>query len=148
MDAEAARLAAFVKEEEQEQQAASSEALEADEVLDGDQAVKLSPEEAVLQVVEMVFMPCEMNGLRRTMDIWTPDNQLEFAKRLCAVLMKYSIGRRIVEWLQNGLGIEEIALIMFLGPLVRKTIDAVRADIEELRAAAAAAAQKAAASAD
>lgn len=137
-DADLARLRLFVAEEEQAQPQPGEPgggARDADEVLEDE--TRLTPREAVLSLLEIIFMPAEMAGLHRTMQVWTPEVQGEFADKLLAVLKKYALGRRIIAFMQNGLGVEEIALIMFLGVMAKATAAAVRADVADIRAAAA-----------
>lgn len=98
-------------------------------------APTITPEEAVRGVLEAFLIPAQMAGMTRTTSIWTPEVLDKVAISLVAVLRKYAWGQKVLQFLIDGLYVEEMMLLMLLAPLVRATAAAVKADIADIRKA-------------
>lgn len=86
-------------------------------------------------IIELLFLPAPEFGFKRVADIWTPDVCRRVADRAVPVLQKSGWGRAFLAWCREGFGIEEMALAAVLFPLIKKTRDAVIADLEDKAAA-------------
>lgn len=98
------------------------------------QPQQVSPEENLAGLLELIFLPADAFGMKRTAAIWTPDQCRLVAEKAVPVLRKYGWGRAVLAWLDGGMGVEEIALLVVLTPLARRTFEAVRADVADLKA--------------
>lgn len=75
-------------------------------------------------------------GYRRVSELWQPETCRGLSERVVPVLVKYPWGQRVLAFLTEGAGVEEIALAMYAAPLAFATIQAARADEAERRKAA------------
>lgn len=94
------------------------------------------PSESIVgSVLGLVPIGLELAGFKKTAAIWTPEACQVTADKLVPVLRKYAIGRKVLEVLESGGGIEELALAIHLGPLVMATLSSARAEKAEQQAA-------------
>lgn len=96
-----------------------------------------SDEENLSGIIELLFIPAPEFGFNHVAAIYTPDTCRKIADRAVPVLRKSGWGRTFLTWCRDGFGIEEMALIAVLFPILKRTRDAVIADIEAKAAAAA-----------
>ncbi len=75
-------------------------------------------------------------GYRRAAELWAPPVCRGLAEKAVPVLQKYPWGQRVLEFLNTGAGVEEVALAFYLMPLAIATRAAVKADEAELAAKA------------
>lgn len=92
-------------------------------------------EQIIGSVLGLVPIGLELAGLKKTAAIWTPEACHGTADKLVPVLRKYAIGRKVLEVLESGGGIEELALAIYIGPLVMATINSARSELAEQQAA-------------
>lgn len=97
-----------------------------------------SDEENLSGIIELLFIPAPEFGFNHVAAIYTPDTCRKIADRAVPVLRKSGWGRAFLAWCRDGFGIEEMALVAVLFPILKRTRDAVIADIEAKAAAAAA----------
>lgn len=84
-------------------------------------------------VIELLFLPAGGFGLERVAAIWTPQECRKVAERAVPVLQKSGWGRTLLAWCRDGFGVEEMALFAVLAPMVKRTVEAFRADVVDLR---------------
>lgn len=96
-----------------------------------------SDEENLSGIIELLFIPAPEFGFNHVAAIYTPDTCRKIADRAVPVLRKSGWGRTFLTWCRDGFGIEEMALLAVLVPILKRTRDAVIADIEAKAAAAA-----------
>jgi hypothetical protein len=70
-------------------------------------------------------------GYRRVSGVWAEETCRGVAEKAVPVLQKSAWGSRLLEFLDTGAGVEEIALAMYLAPVVLATVAAAKADTAE-----------------
>jgi hypothetical protein len=90
-----------------------------------------SPESALGAVLGLIPIGAELAGLPKTAKLWPQEVCQGVADRAVPVLAKYPFGRRVLDFLQRGGGVEEVALLLYLSPLVMATVTTARAELAE-----------------
>lgn len=91
--------------------------------------VRMSAGESLAGVFNIAGMLAGMAGMPSVAKIWTPDAARGLSEKTLPVLQKYTWGRRIIEFIETGAGVEELALMVYAVPLVMNTVAAARADL-------------------
>jgi hypothetical protein len=92
-----------------------------------------TPEESLAGLLTLAGMAAGMAGMTRTAGVWGADTCRGFAERAVPVLAKYGWGQRVLGFLQDGAGVEEMALLAFAAPVALATWQAARADLAPAR---------------
>ncbi len=90
--------------------------------------VGADPIEVVAGALSIASIVADQLGYKRTAAVWSPDACKGVAARIVPVLVKYTWGRRVMDMLQSGAGVEELALVVYLAPMALATAAAWRAD--------------------
>jgi len=99
--------------------------------------VKPNAEENLSGLLELMATPLDELGYKKTALVWSPETCRKVAEKMVPVLNKTSFGRRFLAWLEDGFGIEELALLALLSSLYKKTKAAVLEDIAAMQEASA-----------
>lgn len=92
----------------------------------------VTPEQSLAGVLQIAGMAGAVMGYPSVAEVWNGAACAGFAEKAVPVLRKYAWGARILEFLENGSGIEEMALLMYSAPLVLATVSAARKDAAAL----------------
>ncbi len=95
----------------------------------------VSSEESLAGLLVVGGMAAGMMGYKRVAAIWNEPACRGFSDRACPVLRKYSWGMRVLDFLDTGAGVEEMALLMYAAPLVLATMAAAKEDAADMRPA-------------
>lgn len=88
----------------------------------------ITPEQSLAGVLQIAGMAGAVMGFPSVAQVWNGEACAGFAEKAVPVLRKYAWGARILEFLENGSGVEELALLMYTAPLVVATVAAARKD--------------------
>jgi len=83
-------------------------------------------------IISIVPMTCTMFGLKNTAGVWSEGVCMGVSDALLPVLQKYSFGRKFLEYLDKGGGVEEFALLIALTPVAMATLSAYQMDTKPL----------------
>jgi hypothetical protein len=122
------RLEARAQEGQQAEGAAPVEA-------EQEPAPSMTPEQSLAGLMQLAAMIVEISGFKRVAGVWTETVCTQFAEKAVPVLKKYTWGRKLLAFLDDGAGVEEIAFLLYLAQLVVMTIGAAKADIKAMREA-------------
>lgn len=89
----------------------------------------IEPAESLAGLLTVAGMAASVGGMHRTAAVWSPDACRALADKAVPVMRKYAWGLKVLEFLETGAGVEEIALFAVAAPLVMATAGAVRADL-------------------
>jgi hypothetical protein len=89
----------------------------------------VTAEQSLAGVLQVAGMAGAVMGFPSVAAVWNVPACEGFAEKAVPVLRKHAWGARILDFLENGSGVEEIALLMYSAPLVVATVAAARADI-------------------
>lgn len=95
------------------------------------QAQNQSAEENLFGLLSMVPIGLNFGGYTNTAKVWGSDACRGLASACIPVFQKYSWGQKIINFLQTGAGVEEMALAAAAFPLAMATMGAVEADKSE-----------------
>lgn len=95
----------------------------------------IDPVESLAGFLAVVAIAADYGGLKKTAAIWTPEACRGLADKLVPVLMKYTWGQRVLDFLATGAGVEEMALMAYAMPMILVTVQAVREDLKPARPA-------------
>jgi hypothetical protein len=90
----------------------------------------IDPAESLAGALQVASIAAGYAGFPKAAAIWTPGTCRALADKAVPVLVKYPWGQRIIDFLQTGAGVEELALLATAAPLVMATIAAVREDMK------------------
>jgi hypothetical protein len=99
-----------------------------------DQAPEMAPADALAGLLQVASVVADGFGFKSVASVWHEGACRGVADRAVPVLLKYAWGRRVLDVLQTGAGIEELALVVYLAPVAMATIKAARLDAEAIRA--------------
>lgn len=91
--------------------------------------VRVSVEDSLAGVFSIAGMLAGMAGMPSVAKIWTAEHARGLSEKAVPVLKKYAWGRRIIEFVETGAGVEELALLVYAAPLAMATVAAARADL-------------------
>lgn len=90
-----------------------------------------TPEQAMGGLLTVAALVLGQFGFARAAAVWSPEACQGLADKAVPVMMKYAWGNRIIEFVQSGAGVEEIALAVYAAPMVLATVAAAREDAAE-----------------
>jgi len=88
----------------------------------------VTPAESLAGAIQIAGMVAGVAGFPSVAEVWNQNAARGFSEKAVPVLSKYAWGGRILDFLGNGAGVEELALLMYAGPLVLATAAAARKD--------------------
>lgn len=97
----------------------------------GGQLVPMVPPNTVENLAGMlslIGMGFEFKGYMRAAAVWSDQACIDFAAKLVPVFAKYSWGQRFIAFLNDGAGIEELALFPVAIAMITQTYSAYMAD--------------------
>lgn len=77
----------------------------------------------------IVPMASSVFGLNHVAAVWTNERCQNLAGALVPVLRKYPFGQKILNFVETGAGVEELALMTMLAPLVVQSYSAYQLDV-------------------
>lgn len=95
------------------------------------EAVSANAEENLYGLLSMVPIGLNFGGYSNTAKVWGSDACRGLSSALLPVLRKYTWGQKIINFLETGAGVEEMALAAAAFPLAMATMGAVQADKAE-----------------
>lgn len=90
----------------------------------------VDPAESLAGFLAVVGIAAGYAGFPKTASIWNPQTCKGLADKAVPVLVKYPWGARLLDFLQTGAGVEELALLAYAAPLVLATRAAVLEDMK------------------
>lgn len=96
---------------------------------------KMDAVESLAGLLGLAAPVLEFAGLKNTAAVWNADTCRTGAERIVPVLKKYPWGARVLDFLETGAGVEEVALALFALPVALATGRAWRADADAIAAA-------------
>ncbi len=98
------------------------------------QVMVANPVDSLAALLSMLPIAAGFMGYARTAARWGPDTCRGVAERLLPVMIKYPWGQRVISFIQSGAGVEEMALVLYLLPLVTSTMQDARMDAQDIAA--------------
>lgn len=95
------------------------------------QTVSANAEENLYGLLSMVPIGLNFGGYTNTAKVWGSDACRGLASACIPVFKKYSWGQKIINFLETGAGVEEMALAAAAFPLAMATMGAVNQDKAE-----------------
>lgn len=90
----------------------------------------VDPVESLAGALSLIGLAAGYGGFPKAASIWTPDTCRALADKAVPVLAKYPWGLRVLNFIQTGAGVEELALLVVAAPLLLNTVSAVREDMK------------------
>ena len=107
------------------------EEVQTEEQINEAQTVSANAEENLYGLLSMVPIGLNFGGYANTAKVWGSDACRGLASACIPVFQKYSWGQKIINFLETGAGVEEMALAAAAFPLTMATIGAVNQDKAE-----------------
>lgn len=89
---------------------------------------KVDAAESLGALLGLVSAGASVAGFERTAALWSAEKCNELAAVAVPVFRKYPWGMRIIDFMETGAGVEELALGAFVVPMVLATVKTVKAD--------------------
>lgn len=87
-------------------------------------------------ILEIFSAMADATGYRKTAQVWNAETRQRVSVRTVPVLQKTEFGRKVMAFINSGLGLEEMALAAVLFPAIKATRDAMIADAQAQQRAA------------
>lgn len=101
---------------------------ETEQAAQGVALVKASAVESLAGLLSLIGIVSEFRGYMRVATVWNGEACHELAAKLVPVFLKYSWGQRLINLLNTGGGIEELALFPVAMAMIAATYQAYQAD--------------------